>query len=186
MFVNEGALKKVIKAGYKNMGLTIGCREEDYVLAGAGWCLQIDRNNLTNKIKGLMVEIAGGLPEEGEWATYMDEKEPQLQIKDAYGNLREASGGDFWKGTRMLYVAKNEVVNRVWKREDDKACILLPECLAALAFEGKIENETLPEGPYGNGSSLYWRNDKAVLAVYVTKPDEEADVFLAAIEKAGI
>nr|DAT39425.1 MAG TPA: hypothetical protein [Caudoviricetes sp.] len=81
MFLNKAITKRLMKKAAKSDCLKVGrLFDGDYVVAGASWTINVDRDTMPNWFKAVIVEYAGELPEEmGElWEVFESDKQSTL------------------------------------------------------------------------------------------------------------
>lgn len=168
MFVDEAKLKAAMKTSWKGKGITLSRTGNLYTMLCDRFDLEIHKDFMTNKVKALIVELCGEIPEDGEGITFRKDCENQIALEV---ELPEAVGGDEIRRTSVLFVNHGETLMRVWK---GSTCIAVPETLSFLT-EGSLENgETEPEGPYLAGGRVIWKNNTTKLMVHAaTAKDEE-------------
>lgn len=181
MFCNEKKLLGIIKDSWKREGLTVGCAGEEYLLAGGQWILKSRNDVLTNKVKAVLVELTGVLPEDGEWITYRKDIEPQLQVQDVFGEIEIPKGAGGVQMTGVLFTSSREVLCRVWK---GKQCLAVPEIFTLLVDPEQVEQSKEPNvnGPFSSGKNLFWENAAGVLRVSCATTEEEDEALLKALE----
>lgn len=61
MFLKINMFKKLIKAAWKGIGLTVGNDGEEIYLVGNHWTIWLASWEMTNKAKAAIIELTGGL-----------------------------------------------------------------------------------------------------------------------------
>lgn len=182
MFCSEKRLIGIIKDSWKTEGLTVGCTGEEYLLAGGQWILRTRMDVLTNKVKAVLVELTGQLPEQDEWITYRKDMEPQMQVPDVFGEIVVPNGAGKIERKNVIFTSVREVVCRVWS---GKRCVAVPESFSFLVDPSQVDEqkETNVDGPYNSGCNLWWQNNAAVLRISCATTEAEDEELLEALEK---
>lgn len=178
MFISTKALSSLIKNQYK-IRLRVGYIGGDILIIGSEWAVSMDQEYVPNKIKGLIVELAGGLPEKGKlYAVSKDYPNPQFEIvgtgiTDLFDDLDDADKSlsisqILLNGTVRLLQTKDPLQSIVAVRED------LFELISLSEIDYDIEGQ--PTGPCYAGdtpySSLFWYNE---IAKVLVMPQKQSD-----------
>lgn len=170
MFTETQILKRIIKSAWKGSGLHVEHTAHDWLaLSGFWWRLEVDYQQLNNKVKAQLIELIGEIPERGEGYLYFKNTDPQSEMPGTtYQNLLE-------KWTRCN--AQYEITNVLLKTSQDNLAvlqcgdskILIPEWAADLT-RGETDDDG--ENEPGNGRSMngesyvIWANNKMALAIF--------------------
>lgn len=84
MFLKINMFKKLIKAAWKGIGLTVGNDGEEIYLVGNHWTIWLASWEMTNKAKAAIIELTGGLPSEGTAYKAWDGESPQYEMTELY------------------------------------------------------------------------------------------------------
>jgi hypothetical protein len=185
MFLNIGKFTKLMKEAYK-VGLKIGNINGGTVIYTGHWAAWIENEHVNNKIKAVIMELAGELPEPGTmFEISKHAPDPQMMIEtqtieDIFDAVEDAENKmvvspivmDDFGGTRLLQ-ACNEL----------KTIIGIPEDQYQMIDKGAVdlEIEGEPTGPcycadqYG---SIYWYNDIGTVII-MPRPQKESKVYEA-------
>lgn len=173
MFVDEAKLKAEMKRSWKGQGITIIRTGGYFTMLCDRFDLVIHRDYMTNKVKALIVELCGEIPEDGDGITFRKGCENQAAVAMT---LEDAGGGVAINRTAILFVNYAGTLMRVWKAG---GCVAVPETLSFLT-DGTLENgETEPEGPYLLDGKVIWQNNIATLMVHAATEREGETELLA-------
>ena len=170
MFTETQILKRLIKNAWKGSGLHVEHTSEGWLaMSGFWWRLEVDYQQLNNKVKAQLIELIGEIPEEGEGYLYFKDQDPQSEMPGTtYMNLMER-----WTHCKTEYEITNVLLKTsqdnlaVLQSRDDK--ILIPEWAADLTL-GETDNDG--ENEPGNGRSMngepyiIWANNKMALGIF--------------------
>lgn len=190
MIFHEGKLSALLKREWKREGFSVGKHMGNYILAGGHWALQIDKEYLSNKIKGTVMELSGLLPDEGEMLKV--QKDVEIQTEVLLGEAEEirenAKKAEFsmWTPTPVRF-GKTNGLYRIFKNEK-KELLLVEEELTDLISMKWLKNESPAQGPQGKGGILFYSNERAALRIIAEsyKADHPMTVFLQDMEKVRI
>lgn len=87
MFLHINNFKKQIKKAYKT-GLKIGNLNDELIISSGFWAVAIDNAQIPNKIKAVIVELMGELPEPG-FLFEISKDAPMCQIVKEYKSVEE-------------------------------------------------------------------------------------------------
>lgn len=160
MFVDEAKLKAAMKTSWKGQGITISRTGNFFTMLCGRFDLVIHKDYMTNKVKALIVELCGEIPEDGEGITFRKDCENQQALAMT---LEAAGGGEVINRTGVLFVNYAGTLMRVWK---GSVCIAVPETLSFLTDGTLKDGETEPNGPYLLDGKLIWKNNTAMLLVH--------------------
>lgn len=185
MFLNITALKKSLTNFYKSVGLTIGRQDNQLIVCSGNSCVgfQIDMNFVPNKLKGILVELIGELPEEGEVYTYtQDGQQAEMNLGrfDIYQKWKDAKV-PAWKTQVIL---NGQVSDYCLMQLSSGRIVPVPRSLVTLISMKDLEqSEEMPGNPsYGNGL-FYWRNEVMIYFVGSSILREELmDLLLPALK----
>ena len=81
MFLNSAALIKQMRVAYSGNGITFADKEDGLVINASVWFVWIHNSHVSNKIKAVVMELAGVLPERGSIFTVSKQNPtPQYRI----------------------------------------------------------------------------------------------------------
>lgn len=170
MFTDTQILKRLIKSAWKGSGLHVEHTESGWLaMSGFWWRLEVDYQQLNNKIKAQLIELIGEIPGEGEGYLYFKNQDPQSEIAGTtYMNLME-----IFTRCKKTY----EISNVILKTSQDNVAVLesaqdkllIPEWAADLTQgEVDLDGESLP-GPAKSDehqSYVIWANNKMALGIF--------------------
>lgn len=179
MFISTNALSKMIKDQYKT-NLRVGYLQDGLVIIGGEWAVWMDYEYVPNKIKGTIVELAGGLPGKDKLFSLSKEyPEPQHEIVtpdiiELFSEINIADNKlnispiilDTYDSMRLLQT-QDPLQNIVEVRE--KYLMLVDLSEVDLDIEGQPTGPCYAEDPYGK---IYWYNDIGMLYVMPSKKRE--------------
>lgn len=175
MFINTTAFKRLIKDTYNTTGLTVGATEEEYFFEGGTWEIRVNKENLPNKEKAAVIELAGELPGPGEAFKALKKCANQYLIDNPAWDIRKSAEEARLKldVTRAVYETSYRTL-RVLQSVKDNTCITIDETFMNLISEQAMdrEKESIVIGPVADGNSVYWRNNIMTLAAGVVLPVE--------------
>lgn len=186
MIFKESILKKLIQEAYKTDGLHIARCMDDYILSGAYWAIRIHKDIMTNKAKGNIVELIGSLPEEGEsWKVDKDSMQIEMEtVIDPEDYIKEVM--TVYAVTNVMQ-AQSSKIARVLRNMDTNEHIFLNNVFVEMiTWENLNEEmaEAVPEGPYGVGKAVIWKNNYSTLVCYQRK-GEDGDTLLDVLTAAA-
>lgn len=176
MFINTKVLSKLMKNAYKAQ-LKVGCLNDGLVLIGGHWAIWFADENVPNKVKALVIELAGDLPKPGCLFKICKEfPEPQYElVTEDISSIFDGIAGAVnklnvsplvltsWRNTRLLQAT-----------DETQSIVELEEVLFSLIDKSEIDLniEGEPIGPcycfYPHGP-IYWYNEQCKLMVLPVK-----------------
>lgn len=159
MFLNTSILTKMMKEAYKGPGLRLGKSNGALLIGGSYWQCVTMLQAIPNKILGLVVELTGQIPEEGE--QYLSTKNGnQEEIFDP-DRFNHEIGEPICVTRLIIPTTINCGVNqRVLKNKN--SIRLVNEGYIDLIYLHAIMTEigeTSPEGPYFKNGYVVWENN---------------------------
>lgn len=163
MFLNITALKKILTNSYKSTGLTVGRLVNGLVVCNTCMGFQIDMNFVPNKLKGILAELIGDLPEEGEIYTYTkngQQMEMELERYNFYEHWKAAR--DFAEKTPVVLQGTLNDFRLLQLNSSRKMIAVYRAFVDLISTKDLGETENMPGRPnYGDGI-LYWKNDSMI------------------------
>lgn len=189
MFISTTQLSKLMKEAYKGSGIQVGNIDEGLIILGEHWGLWIDENYIPNKVKAIVMELAGVLPAQGRILKVSKENpEPQYElILDNYFYLNELekSSKEPASKTRVMLDLKYAEYELL-QIDRMKRIALINRKLMSLIDTSELDLniEGEPSGPCtGVTSNVYfWRNTACTLMLFGTEPPKD-NAVLAALSK---
>lgn len=176
MFLHMPTLKRLTKVAFNSKKLTIGKINDGTFMDCGLFIAWFDDNYIPNKVKALIMEFAGELPEEGH---------PFKASKE--GNQYEIDQNDYWNVQKRIKDATERyVVTPVALESKYTSCRLLQQArdpynikaIDGIAItlidpaEADYENgENTPQGPFSDtkGKIFWWKSDFCILGFCGTK-----------------
>lgn len=191
MFISSSHLKKLMSTAYKGGGIRIGYIDEGYVIFGGNWGVWLDVSFIPNKVKAVIMELAGTLPEEGTLFSVSKERPmPQYEMdihNYTHINILQREAKYPVTVTDVLLDKKHSLYSLL-QVNADKRLILMDMILMDLIDLSEIDydQENLPAGPCtGISQGMYfWRNATTTLMLMgeAAKPDNSIIAVLSAID----
>ena len=162
MFIDEKILIRRMKKAYKGSGVFMAREDGWYFLKGNYWVAKIAVGFMPRSILGLMIEMCGAIPEEGEYWTSDKEKD---QYELYLTGLELPTERTRMEKRRVALLSPGGKMLRVLQRSD---CVIMtfdeelveganPACLDRENDEGPLE------GPFcGKDHSCFWQTKQAV------------------------
>lgn len=184
MFINTSQLKKMMATAYKGAGLRIGHKEEGYVIIGTTWGVWLDENYIPNKVKALIMELAGTLPNENTVFIVSKEKPiPQYELdfnsEYFYLNNLQSKAKLPVTVTNILFDNNYNVYNLLQINHSLQITMMNKSLLDLIDLtEIDFDLENTPSGPCTvEDSAFYWRNATCTLLLLSTKIPENSKVI---------
>ena len=170
MFISTKVLTKLIKDSFK-VRLRVGCIDGGILIVGNEWAVWIDYEYVPNKVKGIIVELAGGLPDKNKlFAVCKEYPNPQYEIitpdiTTLFNDMEHAVNSlsispITLKGSVRLLQTQDSLQNIVEVREKLLDLVDLSEL--DYDIEGEPTGPCYASDPYG---SIYWYNDVGKLLI---------------------
>lgn len=164
MFLNITALKKILTNSYKSTGLTVGRTETDLIVCNTYMGFQVDIDFVPNKLKGILAELIGDLPEEGEFYTYSKEgqqAEMDLDRFDFYKCWKDAKG--FAVKTPIMIAGEGDGDYRLMQIGTGNMVAIQERIVDLISYKSLEKTENLPGRPSFANGIFYWKNDTTIL-----------------------
>lgn len=178
MFIKDSVFKRMVKSAWKSCDLVVTHYAGYYTVEFGGCVMQVMDKCMSNRIKAIIVELIGDLPDDGEGYCYGNQMEPQSHL-DIYDNLFE----EFYEnedgrcvGTCIMIRHCNDVHIVMQTKTLDK--FMVNKMFAELVDDRQIDEsigECVPGLPVRCGLHMEWGNNVMVLKVPVTKAQYEID-----------
>lgn len=177
MFISTSQLSKLMKEAYKAGGIRIGNIEDGLNIFAGSWGLWIDENHIPNKVKAVVMELAGELPTEGRvFKVSKEDPVPQYELildnRFCLNSLEKASDEPVSKTGVMLDLKYAEY--ELLQNNRTKRITLINRKLMSLIDVSEIDYniEGEPSGPCtGLSNEMYfWKNATCTLLICGTKP----------------
>lgn len=187
MFLNISALKKILTNSYKSTGLIVGRLENELVVStGAGSIgFRIDMDFVPNKLKGILAELIGDLPKEGEIYTYTKEgqqAEMDFDQFDLYDRWKTAK--DFAEKTPVMLRGFVSDYRLLQVNRTGKLIAVYREYIDLVSMKDLEEGENMPGHPSYRDGLFYWKNDRMIYFAGCTGLKEEiSQLLLPALEQ---
>lgn len=189
MFLKINMFKKLIKAAWKGIGLTVGNDGEGIYLVGNHWAIWMASWEMTNKAKAAIIELTGGLPSEGTAYKAWDGESPQYEMTELYDpEMYRPEVRNFKIGYKKTGVILNDMRKDYMVLQDinNFKCIMIDRNIADMVdFSSREKGEGVPVGPLGRygrisgTSEVFWQNEVCTLKVMAKATEEgERDTFM--------
>jgi hypothetical protein len=189
MFLHLGNFTKQMKAAYKNGKLDIGMLNNGLFLSSGHWLAWIEEKRVPNKIKAMIMELAGTMPEHKQLFTVSKEyPNPQMKIfDDAYKLMlfRQADAVNKLIVTPLELFEHNPITllqnlqGRAYGIRSDWFGMIDSQAIDYDAGEG------MPTGPcYGLtiNQGIYWYNDFGTVVVMGTPVSPKKQALMDILE----
>ncbi|WFR56415.1 hypothetical protein QA584_22805 [Anaerocolumna sp. AGMB13025] len=189
MFINPTHLKKLMTASYKGGGIRIGYFDDGYIIIASHWMLWLDVNYIPNKVKAIIMELAGTLPEEDTVFLVSKEKPiPQIEM-DIHNyfhlNLLEKEAKLPVTLTNVLFESHTNTY-KLMQVDDNKWLVMMDMYYLNLIDVNEIdfEHENTPSGPCTTtGQSMFfWKNATCTLLLMGTSAPTDSPIISALSE----
>lgn len=163
MFLNTNILCRLMKQAYKEGGLVVARSEERLYLAGLYWRMDCKPEFVPNKVKGLIIELCGELPDKGERFNATkdgNQMEGGLELQiTVRGDAYEST--DAFEITDFLLM-NTGVAQRILQSISGKGLYLLNNVFVCIIDPGAIDadrGETSPGNPIAMENGAFWQNN---------------------------
>lgn len=164
MFLNVTALKKILTNSYKSTGLTVGRTETDLIVCNTYMGFQVDNDFVPNKLKGILAELIGDLPEEGEFYTYSKEgKQAEMEFDrfNFYKRWKDAKG--FAVKTPIMIAGEGNGDYRLMQTSTGNIVAISERIVDLISYKSLEKTENLPGRPSFANGIFYWKNETTIL-----------------------
>lgn len=163
MFIKTGVLKRLCKEAYKRGELYIERNEKYFSIAGIGWQMEVKTGSLSKKVKSILVELTGDLPQTGEGYRYAEKETPQGLIDECiYKNMAAVCGYSEYIATNII-IAGPQGPRNVMQNMDtgEKAMIAMQYlCLIDRTAIDADNGETPVDNPILTDNNYFlWQNN---------------------------
>lgn len=193
MFLHTPTFKKLLKASWKNGGITVGRLDSrSLFVAGDYWVTWFDHTSIPNRIRAAIIEYAGELPEIGEIfkAKINEPNQYEMPFREHYDVHKS------WQQAKNPLIATPVIIaghHNLYQIFQDKENHLIPvsriyddlidrreqeEC------EGSVIGPSMHDYGLDYASALYWYSDLCILGIMPVHLDnEDALKALAALSR---
>jgi hypothetical protein len=186
MFISSSHLKKLMTTAYKGRGIQIGYIGGGYVILGGRWGVWLDVDYIPNKVKAIIMEMAGILPEEDTLFSVSKENPlPQLAIDTqdyAHINILQREAKIPVAITGVLLDKKYSTYSLLQVTLSNQLIMMDTNLMNLIDFnEINHDQEGIPAGPCTNlGQEIYfWRNATCTLFLIGEEAPEGNSVIQA-------
>lgn len=181
MFVSTSVLKKHMKKAYDTSSLHIGNKEEGLFISAGRISVWIDKEYIPNKVKALVMEFAGILPNtDAVFKVSKADPTPQYELDQEYFYLR-----DMWNKYKIPCTRTKVHIDlceshEVLQNNKSKNLSIVRDDNLALIDLGEIDYdyENLPTGPSTMfGGQFMWSNATCKLLITASKMPEDNKVL---------
>ena len=179
MFLKTNLFKKLVTNAYKSCGLHVANAEEGIYLNGGYWTIWLYEKNMSKKVKSILVELVGDLPEEGE--SFLAKKDggnqweiPETVIADIRNIadiLEDGVTGALYEETDVCLEIETSTIARIYQKAHGRDILMINDMFTQMIDESVIDGENGEEIPYGPiedvnaPEKLTWYNQDCVLRV---------------------
>ena len=153
MFLKISMFKGLIKSAWKGSGLIVGNDGEGIYLMGNYWTIWLNRWDMTNKAKAAIIELTGGLPQEGTAYRAWEVQDNQYEMTELYvPELYNPDINNFkiaYQKTGVIFTdLRKEYL--VLQDKNNYKCIMIDRLIADMVdLKSREEGEDIPKGPLG-------------------------------------
>lgn len=123
MFLNTTGLKKMIREAFRNNRLVLSRMGYDLMISDYAWILISDIDMIPNRIKGVIIELAGELPEDGTcFRAGKGGNQQELAETVLWERMRSLKPGVQAEQTQVLIDVYDKIL-RVIKYNSDSFCV---------------------------------------------------------------
>lgn len=179
MFLNITALKKILTNSYKSTGLIVGRLENELIVSTENIGFQIDMNVVPNKLKGILAELIGDLPEDGEVYTYTKEgqqSEMGFDRFDFYSCWKAAK--DFAEKTPVVLRGSISDYRLMQLNRTGRMIAVYREYVDLVGMKDLGEAENMPGRPSYKDGTFYWKNENMIYFARRTEVKEDISHLL--------
>lgn len=181
MFISTSTLKKHMKKAYDTSSLHIGDKEEGLFISTGHIAVWIDNEYIPNKVKVLVMEFAGVLPDENAvFKVSKSEPTPQYVLDQDFFYLR-----DMWNKYKIP-CTRTKVhldlcgLHEVFQNNKTKGLAIVSDTYLDLIelSEIDLDYESNPTGPSTMlGGKFMWSNATCKLLITASKMPEDNEVL---------
>lgn len=191
MFLNTTILKRLMKDAWKGAGLTVGKEGEEVFLFGGYWIVRVKEDFIPNAIKGLIVELAGELPEDGTiFKTIKDcGNQYELPENSTYNITEAAKNTNCAFAKTNIFMQQGTALCRVLQNVNSNKTVLINNMLVEIVDPSLIDEpngETEVIGPTAatpDSYAIYWHNNVSAFMACIRTSDGEKEIeFLKLLE----
>lgn len=163
MFLHTGRFIKLIKSAYNSNKLYVGLMDEKLVIGAPYWGASVDFRHTPNRIKAVITELAGRLPNVGE-GFEVSKHTPEIVTTAAVGSIISALAMTKRNATNKAVDTKLRIDEMVLlqERSDRNNIIAIAENFFSVvdktAVDYEIEGEPTGPSSYGSFQPIYWCN----------------------------
>lgn len=173
MFLHTPTFKKLLKASWKNGGITVGRLDSrSLFVAGNYWITWFDYTSIPNRIRAAIIEYMGELPEVGEICKAKVDEPNQYEMPfksqyDVHKSWQQAKNPliatpviiSSYHANLRLFQDSNGRLVPVTTLYDD-----LIDDREREEGEGSVIGPSMPQN-YDKGGVLYWYSDLCILGI---------------------
>lgn len=184
MFINASAFKKLAKDSWERGVLVLSRKEDILLIQGASWIIAAQIDVVPNKIRAILVEMCGFLPDEGQTFRaakgYENQYEFEQTIRWDWIDRAREGGRIQLRTTRAAWLTRSGRMMRIVKGTD--TMFFPQESLDAVDPAVMVEWEDAVQGPYEfTNRGAFWLNSYGTaifLQVSPAEDDEAAAEYL--------
>ncbi|HWQ29475.1 MAG TPA: hypothetical protein VN549_00680 [Negativicutes bacterium] len=176
MFLDIPKFTGILKSAYKNSGLTIGYLNEGLVVSSGYWIIWLRAENIPNKIKALVVELCGFIPE-SQMMFYISKDNPNPQYKIETADRIQDMIEDFRDADKKLHITPVVLLEGFDVRllqTPTRVLVGMNEAYFGIIDPSNVDygQESMPTGPCfreAPETGIYWHNENCIVIVFPAK-----------------
>lgn len=176
MFIHTGTFKRLAKDSWERGSLVLSRKEDILLIQGTSWIISAQIETVPNKIRAILVELCGFLPDEGQTFRAGKGQANQYEFEQTvFWDWVEQA----WNGkkasldiTRAAWLTRSGRMMRIVKGSD--TMFLPEESLNAIEPASMMEWEDAVGGPFEFGEmGAFWLNSYSVAIFMKGRPSED-------------
>lgn len=192
MFIKASAFKKLAKDSWERGVLVLSRKEDILLIQGASWIIAAQIDVVPNKIRAILVEMCGFLPDEGQTFRAAKGHENQYEFEqtilwDWIDKAREDKRIQL-RTTRAAWLTRSGRMMRIVKGTD--TMFFPQESLDAVDPAVMVEWEDAVQGPYEfTNRGAFWLNSYGTAIFLQVSPatdDEAAAEYLDGMKEMEV
>lgn len=193
MFVKPKEMCKLIKNAYKTGGLVVMRNMGYYIISPKSlfWELQVVEDELHNKIKSCIVELAGELPEEGTGFEIASDRaiNRDVDMEEPYVAHPTNVRAEFV--VTKLTIEEGYGFHRVIRNKKTGELTVVSELIQSVIDKTIDKSEDPVEGPYiseYHSQRIMWSNVTGAFNIMLSSYQEDSDMaaVLGVLNKTGV
>ena len=193
MFFKQPVLKRMLKAAYKNEGITVGHTKESekgipegYYVFSNRWGIWIMAERMPKEVKAALIELCGDLPEAGEAFRARKDRANQYEIeqKEAYDLPEGFMKCEYRFRVTKLLGQQGDKTIRFLQEERTQRVAAVNETIIDLINPEAVDSDHGEYEPFGPVAAspearfMYWGNNTCYLIAGIRSTDDEEEAEL--------